>query len=234
MKKDNISELETAVGHSFKNVEFLKQALVHRSYLNEHPTFSLGHNERLEFLGDAVLELVVTEYLYRNYPEASEGELTNWRASLVNTKLLAEVAREIKLNDFLYLSRGEAKDSDSKARQIILANALEAVIGALYLDKGIAISRKFIKKFFISKLEHILENQLHIDPKSYLQELVQDKLGLTPSYKVISEHGPDHKKTFIVGVYFGHKLVAKGEGSSKQFAQEEAARRALENKETII
>ena len=226
-----LKKLEAVIGHTFKKSELLEQALVHRSYLNEHPGFHLGHNERLEFLGDAVLELVVTEQLYKRYPESTEGELTSLRASLVNSKALAELAQEINLNDHLYLSKGEAKDAkDSKARQIILANAIESTIGALYLDGGMTASRAFIKKFIVSKLDYILEHNLHIDPKSSLQELVQEKIGVTPSYKVLSEEGPDHSKLFTVGVYFGSKLVAKGTGTSKQLAQESAAKNALQTK----
>lgn len=225
-----LSSLEEKIGYRFKHKENLQQALVHRSYLNEHPKFTLGHNERVEYLGDAVLELVVSEYVYNKFPEASEGMLTNWRASLVNTRNLSEVAHSFNLDDHLYLSKGEAKDNESKARMIILANALEALIGALYLDRGIATARKFIKKFIISKLDHILKHELYVDPKSRLQEIVQEKIGVTPSYRVVAEQGPDHSKIFTVGVYFGDTLIAKGKGSSKQRAQEDAARNALSEK----
>ncbi len=220
--------LEKNIDYHFKNSDLLLQAVVHRSYLNEHPDFKLGHNERLEFLGDAVLELIVTEYLYRNYPNP-EGELTNWRASLVNSRLLATVADKIRLNDFLYLSKGESRDT-GKARQYILANAVEALIGAMYLDGGIEVTIRFIENQIISQLPHILENQLYLDPKSKFQEMAQEKTGVTPQYKVIKETGPDHEKYFTVGVYLNDEEVAVGEGSSKQEAQIDAAAKALEEK----
>jgi len=223
------SELEKNIDIKFKNLNLLRQALVHRSYLNENPSFELPHNERLEFLGDAVLELVVTEYLYQNYPNP-EGELTNWRAALVNAKMLAEVACDLELEDFLYLSRGEAKDKASKARQFILANAFEAVIGAIYLDQGIEAVRVFIKRELLSKLDYIIEHKLYLDPKSKFQEIAQEQFTITPVYKVLEESGPDHAKWFKVGVYLGDEFVASGEGSSKQEAQVEAAENALKKK----
>ncbi|MEA3249137.1 MAG: ribonuclease III [Patescibacteria group bacterium] len=226
----DFSSLEKKVGITFDDRDVLTMAFVHRSYLNEHPSFGIEHNERLEFLGDAVLELVVTEYLYGNYPNP-EGELTNWRAALVNAKTLADVGQELGLEDYLYLSRGEAKDSGSKARSYILANAMESFIGAIYLDQGIDASRKFIDQFIISKLPHILEHRLYIDPKSRFQESSQEKVGVTPNYKVLNEEGPDHAKVFTVGVYLGSELVAEGEGMSKQEAQVAAAESALEAKE---
>jgi len=225
----DFSKLESQLKIKFKNHDVLKTALVHRSYLNEHPTFSLPHNERLEFLGDAVLELIVTEYLYAHYPNP-EGELTNWRASLVNAKMLSEVAQELELNDYLLLSKGESKDSNSKARQYILANAFEALIGALYLDQGREVVTKFISAHILSKLEHIIEHKLYLDPKSRFQEASQDKHGVTPSYRVLEESGPDHNKHFIVGIYLNSEQVATGEGSSKQEAQVDAAEKALKVK----
>ena len=228
MNKD-LSQLEGVIGVEFNNQDLLRQALVHRSYLNEHPNFPLPHNERLEFLGDAVLELIVTDYLYRNY-DKPEGELTNWRASLVNAKMCAGVAREIDLEKFLYLSKGEQKDTNIKARNYILANAIEALIGAIYLDQGYEAAKKFVHDRIISKLPYILENKLYLDPKTHFQELSQEKEGITPIYKVIDETGPDHNKTFKVGVYLNDKLVGTGEGSSKQEAQEMAAKKALEKK----
>jgi ribonuclease-3 len=219
------SKLEKKLGVKFKNQDFLIQSLVHRSYLNEHPNFELGHNERLEFLGDAVLELVVTKYLYENYPNP-EGELTNWRASLVNAKMLSDIARELDIDSYLYLSKGETKDV-GKARQYILANAVEALIGAIYLDRGTATVRKFIKQVLLNKLPYIIEHKLYLDPKSKFQEVAQDKLGFTPNYSVLEESGPDHAKHFKVGVYLGEELVATGEGGSKQEAQVHAAENAL-------
>ncbi len=229
--RKDFSKLEESVGIKFKNIDYLKQAVVHRSYLNEHPNFKLHHNERLEFLGDAVLEIVVTEYLYHNFPDTPEGDLTNWRASLVNSKMLSIVAREIELEDFLYLSKGEAKDKDSKARQYILANAVEALIGAIYLDQGKKAAEKFIHERMISKLDEILEKKLYLDPKSRFQEKSQELTGITPHYKVLKEEGPDHAKEFEVGLYIGDELVARGVGTSKQEAQVNAAEKGIEEKD---
>jgi len=225
----DFSKLEEKLGHSFSNHDLIKQAVVHRSYLNEHPDFGLDHNERLEFLGDAVLELVVTEYLYKNY-ENPEGELTNWRASLVNSTMLSTVARELDVEDFLYLSKGESKDTNIKARNYILANAMEAIIGAIYLDAGYEAAQKFINEKIITRLPEILEKKLYQDPKSRFQEIAQDKMSTTPSYKVIEESGPDHDKHFVVGVFLKKELIAKGEGSSKQEAQVNAAQEGLDIK----
>ncbi len=225
----DFSKLEEKIKIKFKNQNLLKQAMVHRSYLNEHPDFSLDQNERLEFLGDAVLELIVTEYLYNNYPNP-EGELTNWRASLVNSKMLATIAQNLGFNDYLYLSRGESKDANSKARQYIMANAMEALIGAIYLDLGWEETKRFIKENILNHLPYIIEHKLYMDPKSRFQEASQDKYGITPSYKVLSETGPDHAKNFVVGVYLADEQVATGEGTSKQEAQVNAAQKALEVK----
>jgi ribonuclease-3 len=225
----DFSALEEHVGIKFDNREVLTQAFVHRSYLNEHPGFALGHNERLEFLGDAVLELAVTEYLYANYPNP-EGELTNWRAAMVNAKSLAKVATDLGLEEYLFLSHGEARDAGSKARNYILANAMEAFIGALYLDKGMEVSRQFIGRFVLSMLPNILEKRLFVDPKSRFQESAQELMGTTPNYRVMEEHGPDHAKQFTVGVYLGDELVATGNGTSKQEAQIAAAENALNAK----
>ncbi len=225
----DLSKLEKNLKIKFKNINLLKQALVHRSYLNENPGFNLNHNERLEFLGDAVIELIITEYLYQNFPNP-EGELTNWRASLVNSKMLAKLAGKLTLGEYLYLSRGEAKDKDSKARNYILANTIEAVIGAVYLDRGLKIAKEFVIKILTPELPHILSNQLYLDPKSKFQEIAQEKLKVTPTYKVLSESGPDHNKKFQVGVYLNENLVASGSGSSKQEAQVKAAELALKKK----
>ncbi|MFH2062849.1 MAG: ribonuclease III [bacterium] len=225
----DFSPLEERVGIIFRDREVLTQAFVHRSYLNEHPGFKLGHNERLEFLGDAVLELVVTEYLYGNYPNP-EGELTNWRAALVNAKTLAGVAQDLGLEDYLYLSHGESKDGGSKARQYILANAMEAFIGAIFIDQGLEVAKKFISEYVLTLLPEILERRLYIDPKSRFQESAQDKLGVTPNYRVLDERGPDHAKEFTVGAFLGDELVATGLGTSKQEAQVAAAESALEAK----
>lgn len=224
------SQLEKQLKLKFKNQDLLKQAFVHRSYINENANFNLPHNERLEFLGDAVLELVVTEYLYNNYPNP-EGELTNWRASLVNGQMLAELAKELSLEDYLFLSKGESKDADGKARNYILANCFEALIGAIYLDLKYKAAEKFIHEYLLPKLPHILSNELYLDPKSKFQEIAQEKIGITPSYKVLSETGPDHNKVFEVGVYIEKKMIAKAKGSSKQEAQVNAAEAALDKKD---
>ncbi|OGY79998.1 MAG: ribonuclease III [Candidatus Kerfeldbacteria bacterium RIFCSPHIGHO2_02_FULL_42_14] len=229
MPKD-IQHLEKILHIFFKNPDLLQQALIHRSYLNEHRDFPLAHNERLEFLGDAVLELIVTEYLYNQYPDQPEGGLTNWRASLVNSQMLATIAARLTLNDFLYLSRGEAKDASSKARQTILANAFEAVLGAMYLDQGWEVTKQFILQHVLSELPQILSQKLYVDPKSRFQEVAQEKLSFTPEYRVLHEEGPDHAKHFTVGVYLGRELIASGEGTSKQEAQIQAAAAGLKIK----
>jgi len=219
------SKLENKININFKNRDLLQIALTHRSYLNENRSYALPHNERLEFLGDAVLEVITTEYLYRNF-ENPEGELTNLRSSLVNYRLLSEIAREIGLEDFILLSRGETKDT-GRARQVILANAIEALIGAIYLDQGLDKVKDFIDAFILVKLPAILKEQAYLDPKSSLQEIVQEKMSITPNYKVISESGPDHAKTFVVGVYIDDRLIGQGTGPSKQDAEVEAAKNAL-------
>lgn len=222
----DFAPLEKKLGIKFKNKDFLIQAFTHRSYLNENPRFYLSHNERLEFLGDAVLELAVTEHLYKDFPEKSEGELTSWRASLVNAKVLAQLALDLGFNDFLLLSRGEAKET-GKARQYILANAFEAFVGALYLDQGYKACYKFIDKNLIPLLSEIIKKELFKDAKSRFQEEAQERVGITPTYKVLQEWGPDHAKHFVSGVFLKDELIAQGEGSSKQEAEEEAAKKAL-------
>ncbi len=225
----NFSKLEKIIGVKFKKREFLKEALTHRSFLNEKPHQKLRHNERLEFLGDAVLELIVTEYLYKKYPNKTEGELTNFRAALVKASSLFQVSSDLGLNNFLLLSRGEAKDL-GKARQYILANALEALIGAIYLDQGYDPTRSFIeRKILISQMAKVKKEGLR-DAKSLFQEKAQEIEGITPVYKIVSEWGPDHNKHFITGVYLGDKLIAEGEGSSKQEAHQQAAELALKKK----
>jgi len=226
MTKD-FSIFEKKIGIEFKNKDLLTQAFAHRSYLNENPNFALDHNERLEFLGDAVMELIVTEHLYKEYPDKTEGELTNWRAALVNAKMLTEVAQEIGFNDFLLLSKGEAKET-GKARAYILANTFEALLGAIYLDAGYYATDEFLKKYLLPKLAEVIKTGSYKDAKSKFQEYAQEKEGITPSYKVIKESGPDHNKKFIVGVYLSDKLIAEGEGLSKQEAEEQAAKAAIE------
>ena len=226
-----ISELAKKLGIKFNNIDLLQQALTHRSYLNEHRDYKLDHNERLEFLGDAVLELVVTEYLYENYPNP-EGELTNWRAALVNGEMLAKISGRMGVEEYLLMSRGEAKDT-GKARQYLLANAFEAITGAIYLDQkenGYAEAKKFIMQNVVVELAEIIEKKLYMDPKSRFQEVSQDKVGVTPAYRVLEESGPDHDRKFTVGIYLHDELIAKGDGSSKQEAQRNAAAAALEVK----
>lgn len=220
------SPLEKKLGVNFNNKDLLTQAFVHRSYLNENPDFNLQQNERLEFLGDAVVELIVTEHLYKDHPDKEEGELTNWRAALVNAKMLSSLAEELGFNDFLLLSRGENKEL-GKARQYILANTFESFVGALYLDSGYGPCDTFLKKYLLVKLADIITHKLYKDAKSEFQEQAQEKVGVTPAYKVVKEWGPDHKKKFTVAVVLENEVVAEGEGYSKQEAEEEAARAAL-------
>lgn len=227
MEKD-LALLEKKLGLEFKNKDLLKQALVHRSYINENPGCQIQHNERLEFLGDAVLELSVTEYLFNKY-ENPEGELTNWRAALVNAKTLAEVGNNLGIEDFIYLSKGEAKDT-GRARQYILANAMEALIGAIYMDGEWERVDQFILKNIVTLLPKIIEEGLDRDNKSVFQEKAQEITGVTPSYEVIKEWGPDHAKNFLVGVYLEDEKIAEGQGLSKQEAQQESAQAALKIK----
>lgn len=221
--------LEERLGYTFKDKTILIQAITHRSYLNEHSDFPYPHNERLEFLGDAVLEIITTEFLFKTYGNP-EGELTNWRASLVNAKTLAGIANQLNFEEFLLMSKGEARDANSKARMYILANAIEAIIGAIYLDGGNEAAKQFIDKHILSHLDFILKNELYVDPKSKFQETAQELLGITPSYKVLEEVGPDHAKEFTVGIFLGKDLVAVGKGTSKQEAQIAAADAGLEQK----
>ena len=225
----SFSKFEKILKVKFKNQDLLKSSVVHRSYLNEHKSFKLEHNERLEFLGDAVLELVVTDYLYNNYPNP-EGELTNWRAALVNAKILADIAKSLEIEDYLYMSKGEAKDVNPKARNYILANAMEAVIGAIYLDLGYDVAKEFITNNVLDKLPNILENNLYLDPKSRFQEKSQELFSVTPNYRVLKETGPDHNKFFKMGAFIKNELIAEGEGSSKQESQIDAAQKGLEAK----
>lgn len=225
----DFSKFEEQIGFEFFNKDLLKQAFTHRSYLNENPKENLGHNERLEFLGDAVLELVVTQYLYDTYKDKSEGELTSFRAALVNSTMLHQVAEDLELNDYLLLSRGEKKDS-GRARQYILANTVEALIGALYLDQGYEAARLLISRVLLPYINEVIEKGLFIDAKSLFQEEAQERYNITPKYDVLKEWGPDHAKNFSVGVYLNGELIAEGIGVSKQVAQQEAARKGLEVK----
>jgi len=225
----NFSDFEKKTKIIFKNKKLLEQAFIHRSYINENPSTNLSHNERLEFLGDAVLELIVTDFLYKKYRNYAEGELTALRSALVNAVIISEIAADIGMNDYLLLSRGEAKDN-GKARQYILANTFEAYIGALYLDQGIETADKFVHKCLLPKTEEIVSKKLWRDAKSLVQEKAQEFVNFTPAYKVLSESGPDHDKHFTVGIYFGSNLIAEGKGQSKQEAEQSAALSALKAK----
>ena len=216
---------QAKLGVTFKDIQLLVTAFTHRSYLNEHRTTVTEHNERLEFLGDAVLELVSTEYLYSNFSDP-EGILTNWRSSLVRTESISAAASRYEFEPLLRLSRGEKRGTD-RARMQILANSYEAVIGALYLDQGYETARRFITESLLVTFDTILKTGSWMDPKSHLQEKIQSDEGLTPQYKIISEEGPDHDKIFTVGVFVGDKLRGKGVGPSKQAAQQKAAESAL-------
>jgi ribonuclease III len=229
---NNFNIFENKIKVTFKNKDLLMQAFLHRSYLNENKRLKMDHNERLEFLGDAVLELVVTEYLYAKYPKKSEGDLTSYRAALVNTITLSNVAGELGMNDFLLLSKGEAKDT-GRARQYILANTFESFVGALYLDQGYNVAKDFIANNLFPLTDEIVAKNLWQDSKSRFQEIAQEKENTTPQYKTIQEVGPDHEKDFIVGVYLNEKEIAKGEGKSKQEAEQDAAQNALEAKEWV-
>jgi ribonuclease-3 len=217
---------ETRIGFTFRDKRRIETAFTHRSYLNENRAPGREHNERLEFLGDAVLELAVTEFLFSKYPEKAEGELTAYRAALVNTVSISDAASKLGMNDFLLLSRGEAKDT-GRARQIILANAFEALIGALYLDQGYVAAKDFIAKQLFAKSDEIVEKKLWQDAKSRFQEVAQEVTGVTPSYRLVDQSGPDHDKRFLIGAYIGTEKISIGEGKSKQEAEQDAAQKAL-------
>lgn len=226
---EDLKRLEERLGFSFQLKELLLQALTHRSYLNENRDHVVSHNERLEYLGDAVLELVITEELFNKYPNKPEGELTSIRAAVVNTGSISRAADEVGMGDFLLLSKGEAKDM-GRARGYILANTFEAVVGAIYLDQGYEAARQFIGKMLFGKIKEVVATSGWYDSKSLFQEKAQEHVGITPTYKTTDESGPDHAKRFTVGVYLGKELVVTGEGYSKQEAEQEAAARALELK----
>lgn len=226
MKNITSGELENIIGYDFKKKDLLVEALTHRSYLNENTKWHLPHNERLEYLGDAVLELAVSESLFKKFPNEAEGKMTVLRAALVNYQMLAKIGSELSLEDFIMMSKGE-KGGSVKAREVIIANAMEALIGSLYLDGGFAAAEKFINKFVFRHLEEVLKTGSYRDAKSELQELIQDKMKVTPSYGVIEEEGPAHEKQFKIGVYFGDELIAQGRGASKQEGEIEAAKEAL-------
>ena len=228
-KERDFAKLENDLDIYFDNKNLLIQAFVHRSYINESVKSKMSHNERLEFLGDAVLELATTNFLYNKFQDLAEGELTTYRAALVNTKSIGAVAKELGFNDYLFLSRGESKDF-GKARVSILADTYEAFIGALFLDRGYEFAKDFIEKTLLIHTDEIIEAGKYKDPKSTVQEKAQDVIGVTPSYKVVSESGPDHDKKFVIAIYFGTEKIAEGEGKSKQEAETDAAKNALTDK----
>jgi ribonuclease-3 len=223
------SDFEKKTSITFKNKDLLKQAFIHRSFINENPNSGFSHNERLEFLGDAVLELIVTDFLFKKYSTYTEGELTALRSALVNAIIISEVASKIGMNEYLLLSKGEAKDI-GKARQYILANTYEAYIGAIYLDQGYTGAEKFVTATLLPYTEEIVSKKLWRDAKSLVQEKTQEFVGVTPAYKVLNESGPDHDKHFTVGILFGADLIAEGKGKSKQEAEQAAALAALKIK----
>ena len=225
----DFSKFEERAGIKFKDQQLLRQAFIHRSYLNENKSTVLEHNERLEFLGDAVLELIVTEYLFKKFPTKPEGELTAYRSALVNANTLAGVAESIAVNDFLLLSKGESKDK-GRARQVIMANAMESIIGAIFLDSGYSAAESFVAQHVLPLTDKIIEQGSFIDAKSLFQEKAQENTGVTPSYKTLREEGPDHNKVFTIGVYLETELVVEGVGKSKQEAEQDAAHKALQIK----
>lgn len=227
--KFDFSAFENRIGFSFRNKDLLTQAFIHRSYLNEHRGLALPHNERLEFLGDAVLELIVTDHLFRKYSDKTEGDMTAYRAALVNTNTLSATSEKLGINEFILLSKGESKDT-GRARQYILANTFEAVVGALYLDQGFEAAQEFVGDNLFYLADEVVEKKLWQDAKSLFQEMAQEKAGITPTYETIKESGPDHDKHFVVGVYLNEVLVAEGDGKSKQEAEQSAARAGLTKK----
>ena len=224
--EDPLRTVENALDYRFRNPQLLEEALCHRSYVNEHPQAGMRDNERLEFLGDAVLELITTEYLFNKFPQKPEGDLTSLRSALVKGETLAEVAKELDFGTHLKLSRGEARSGGAE-KPYLLANVFEAVLGAIYLDSGYDKAREVVEKFLFPKLEKIIAEGSQIDAKSEFQELAQARLAITPEYRVLSESGPDHDKIFEMGAYVGKDLFGKGKGGSKQDAEQEAARDAL-------
>lgn len=217
---------------NIENKELLREALTHRSYVNENKGLKTKHNERLEFLGDAVLELISTEFLFEKYPERPEGDLTSFRAALVRTESLAEVAMQLNYGDYMYMSKGE-EATGGRQRQYILANAFEAVIGAIYMDQGFEACKQFLNRFLLPKIDQIVENRLDVDAKSKLQELAQEKIKFTPVYELLSEEGPDHDKTFEMQVFLNGVEFGTGKGKSKQEAEQNAAKFALNNWDSL-
>ncbi len=224
--ENNVLEFSRVLGVEFDDLGLLKEALTHKSFVNEN-NVSWGHNERLEFLGDAVLELVVTDFLFNKFPEESEGRLTAYRAALVRTESIGQVALDMGVVNYMLLSRGERRDMMANPKLYLLANTYEAIVGAIYIDKGYDEAKRFIERTLFYKIDHVISDELWKDPKSKLQELVQERMSITPAYRLISEEGPDHDKKFVFGVYVDDQELGRGEGSSKQEAQQNAAKDAL-------
>jgi ribonuclease III len=223
----NRKEVEKKLGLKFKDTTLLKNALIHRSYLNENRKKNLENNERLEFLGDAVLELIISAELYIKFPKKTEGELTSIRSAIVRTESLAQESRRLEIGEHILMSKGE-KDSGGQDKDFILANTYEALLGAIYLDLGFEKCKEFVKKTALKKLPRVINEELFIDPKTKIQELIQAKYKVTPTYKVIEEVGPDHDKSFTVALKIGNKVMAKGSGLSKQKAEEDAAQKSID------
>lgn len=226
-KKTELEKFQKSININFKDLSLLERVFIHRSYLNEHLDQSLENNERLEFLGDAVLELIVTQHLYLTFPNP-EGELTNWRSAIVKGETLAKVSKDIGMGDHLMVSRGEERNG-GKSRNLLLANCFEALLGCIYLDQGYDVAKVFLHSYLIPRLSDIIKDGSYIDSKSKLQELVQEKSGVTPEYRVLDESGPDHDKHFLIGVYVDKKEIGRGEGASKRKGEQEAATDGLDN-----
>jgi ribonuclease-3 len=226
MNMKNLDKIEEKIGVEFENKSLLMTAFTHRSFLNENPSANV-HNERLEYLGDAVLEFLVSKFLYKNYKERDEGDLTSFRAAIVRTEALAQTAAELNYGNFLRMSKGEER-TGGREKDYLLANTFEAVLGAIYLDQGLEITEDFLERVHFPKISKIVENRSDIDPKTKFQEIAQEKFKITPEYELVSETGPDHSKTFVMAVYLGSKKYGQGEGPSKQKAEEAAAERALQ------
>lgn len=224
----DLSELEKKINIKFKNKDFLENAFIHRSYLNEHRNYRFGSNERLEFLGDAILEFITSEYLYNKFPEKEEGQLTAYRSALVCSKTLSKIAKNLDFGKYLFLSKGE-EQTGGRSRAYILGNTFEAVLGSIYLDHGLKTAQTFVYKVLLPELEEIIVNQEYKDAKSELQELTQEKANITPHYEVLDEKGPDHNKWFQIGVFLNEERIGVGEGKNKQEAEQDAAEKALES-----
>lgn len=227
--QNELVKLQSLLNVKFNDTKVLLSAITHRSYLNEHREATWDHNERLEFLGDAVLELVVTDYLFKKYAEKPEGELTAVRAALVNTVSLSASSEKMGINQYLLMSKGESKDT-GRARQYILANVFEACIGAIYIDQGYDSAKEFISTHLFPKTEEIVKERLWQDAKSRFQELAQERSSVTPTYKTMSQEGPDHDRVFTIGVYLRDEFISEGKGRSKQEAEQAAAEKAVEAK----